>query len=1157
MRRRRLLLLVALALWISLPPRHSSEISAATVADSASDSADDGAVDGTATPPEAQPLLADRPLQGSVVLGQTRHFRFELEAGIWRLAIEQRGVNMAATLISADGEVIAFDGPLPHYGTDMHLIETTTTEPWTLSIESSEGYGDFVLSRHRLVGDELAAGSLARERALSRAGVLYARDTTEDRRAAFDLVRPFLANLDAAAQAFDLAELSDYLGTLARELGEHETSAAEHRRALAIWQHLGDERRQARSNNGLGLALWGLGQAAEARQYFEMALQQRRQLDDTAAVVRTLNNVCLTYHAEGLLPKAGACYEEALALLEEAPHRQPQSEGLLRLNLGNVYQASAEPDSAKQNFVRALDLLRSAEDESGEARALNHLAVLARRVGDFDDALRYYFDALAIERRLGTVGNQARVLSNIGFAYFSLGDLDRAKGFFLQALPARRQAQDRRGEAVTLGHLGIVLRQLGDTPSALEHHHQALLAYQQLGDQRGEATAYFNLAETQVAAAQETAALASFAEASRLLEQVGARDTEAQVHLRRAQLLLDRDDLEAALRDIARGLELSLALHFTVGEISAHVLAAQVFRLLRDPHAAAREADLAIERIESLRTRVASPDLRATFLASVRRAYELRIDLEMDLHAMDPEGGHALRALELSERSHARSLLDLVRDDSDWNIAPQVAEGGRLEDRYLAVQRRLDAKADRQLQLLRGSHEAEEARQLEIEISAALSELESLATQIHQSDVVSLAVQRPKVLGSDGMRQLLDDDTTLLELYLGERRSFVWRIDRRCIRAFELPPRSQLESQVRTVYASFSQPTSGARRENLAAVHELSQVLLAPLTEGPCPGAPTARARRLVIVPDGALGLLPFAALQLPPLEPSQDDPTWKADQPLIETFEVSYLPSASVLVALRRTASQRRIPARQVAVLADPVFDRQDPRWLDIAAAAPESPSEETLQGPLAASVVPFERLPASRREAEAIAANAEPGSSWIALDFEASRDAVFSPQMADYRIVHFATHGWVDSRNPALSGLALSQLDRQGQPKDGLLRLHDISRMPLNADLVVLSGCQTALGREILGEGLLGLGRGFMSAGAQRVAASLWRVQDRATAELMGHFYRHLLRDGETPAAALRAAQRTIRQQRRWRHPYYWAAFVVQGDWHPTSTKDSEPTE
>ena len=166
-------------------------------------------------------------------------------------------------------------------------------------------------------------------------------------------------------------------------------------------------------------------------------------------------------------------------------------------------------------------------------------------------------------------------------------------------------------------------------------------------------------------------------------------------------------------------------------------------------------------------------------------------------------------------------------------------------------------------------------------------------------------------------------------------------------------------------------------------------------------------------------------------------------------------------------------------------------------------------------------------------------------ALNFHASLATVKSPALAEYRIVHFATHGLLDTERPELSAIVLSLVDEQGQPQDGFMRLREIYNLNLPAELVMLSACQTGLGKEIRGEGLVGLTRGFMYAGAARVGTSLWKVDDAATAELMSHFYLAVLKDGKTPAAALRHAQMKMWPQKRWQSPYYWAAFVLQGDW------------
>ncbi|MBO0800830.1 MAG: CHAT domain-containing protein, partial [Blastocatellia bacterium] len=190
--------------------------------------------------------------------------------------------------------------------------------------------------------------------------------------------------------------------------------------------------------------------------------------------------------------------------------------------------------------------------------------------------------------------------------------------------------------------------------------------------------------------------------------------------------------------------------------------------------------------------------------------------------------------------------------------------------------------------------------------------------------------------------------------------------------------------------------------------------------------------------------------------------------------------------------------------------------------------------------------RLPFSTDEARAIASFVPAKSLLLATSFQASRARAMSGELADYRIIHFASHGMLNSVYPELSGLVLSLLDRNGMSRDGFLRMNDIYNMRLSANTVVLSACQTALGKEIKGEGLVGLTRGFMYAGAQRVVASLWQVDDSATAELMACFYRSMLKEGRRPAAALREAQMEMMKQKRWSSPYFWAGFVIQGEWN-----------
>jgi CHAT domain-containing protein len=264
--------------------------------------------------------------------------------------------------------------------------------------------------------------------------------------------------------------------------------------------------------------------------------------------------------------------------------------------------------------------------------------------------------------------------------------------------------------------------------------------------------------------------------------------------------------------------------------------------------------------------------------------------------------------------------------------------------------------------------------------------------------------------------------------------------------------------------------------------------------------------KRIVFVPDGALWYVPFGAL------PAPGDP---GQRPLLATHEVVSLPSASVLSVLRANAQQGRTPAKTIAVFADPEFGSQ------------------------------FKRLEHTGEEALAIMSMTNESDRLVLVGTRASRDAALSGVLSDYRIVHFATHGFIDTEHPDLSSVVLATVNDAGASIDGFLRLQDIFGLKLNADMVVLSACETGLGQSLRGEGLVGMTRGFMYAGTPRVVVSLWKVDDAATAALMKVFYEGILTKRLKPADALRQAQLAIAQQPLWSNPYYWAAFTLQGDW------------
>jgi len=419
--------------------------------------------------------------------------------------------------------------------------------------------------------------------------------------------------------------------------------------------------------------------------------------------------------------------------------------------------------------------------------------------------------------------------------------------------------------------------------------------------------------------------------------------------------------------------------------------------------------------------------------------------------------------------------------------------------------------------------------------------------------------------------ELIDENTMLLEYALGEPKSHLLIVQKNGVQSYDIAGRAQIESAARRVYRELTFPNqldgrNGARAQELLsrAGHEFEEAARTLSRMVLEPAAKELGNKRLLIVSDGALHYIPFAAL---PVRASDT-----SFVPLVAEHEIVNLPSASVLAVLRDQEIRRTKPTKTVAVLADPVFDALDPRVPDQAsrpnatAALPMntrmlSPGNDSMSKMMrsvadirgiqpgssrSARDLHLSRLWFTRVEADRILAATPKGQGSEIVDFDANRAAATSDKLSEYRIVHFATHGLLDSRNPELSGLVFSMVDKQGRTQDGFLDLQDIYNLNLPADMVVLSACETGLGKEIDGEGMIGLTRGFMYAGASRVVASLWRVSDIATAELMSRFYQAMERDGMRPAAALRHAQVEMWKERRWKMPYYWAAFQIHGEWN-----------
>ncbi|MCH7665608.1 MAG: CHAT domain-containing protein [Acidobacteria bacterium] len=876
-----------------------------------------------------------------------------------------------------------------------------------------------------------------------------------------------------------------------RRQRDYDSAARSYQDALQLWREIDDRFWQAETLDRLGFVNAALGQWEDALRSHQESARFFAIVGDSRSESLALNWQASARFYLGQVQEALNDFQRALEL---RPDSDDNERAILLINLAQTYQALGEIAEASEHYDQARRLLADGGDSAAKAQILHQLGFLYRTLGEAARALDYLNEAEAMWSRLGNRNSRAASIHQRGRLFLELGKPSEALRNLRQALELRRETRHLRGQVAALTSLGEVLQRLGDRESALERFQEAL----------------------EIARSER---LQSPAAEARVLQNLGSLSGPADTR---------------AFYEASRGLYRQV--EDATGEAEALFGIARAERREGNLTDALRSVEAALDLAESLRPKSFSDDLSHSFFATVQPYFEFYIDLLMDLHRSNPASAYDARALAAAERARARALLDLL---SEAGADVRSAADPGLIERERALQRKINIAERWRLRLFDDRRRTEEERAAAAKaVRQLLDELGRLRAEIRHKSPRYAALTQPQTLELDEIqRSVLDEETLLLEYWLGAERSFLYVVSPDSLSSFELPSRGELEPKVRRAYKLLTRShRPESRRAVQNALCDLSKILLQPASAH-------LKDKRLVIVPDGALQYLPFSALADP-----RDLGKCPAARPLLLTNETTYLPSASVLAVLRKETAGRPKPKGMVAVLADPVFSRQDER---VASASPDTDSilpagdlaEDRNEGNRSGELGAFHRLRLSRREAKAILALAPEGSSFQALDFEASKRLVLSGDLADYRILHFATHAVLDSTRPGLSGIVFSMVDRNGTDQDGFLRAHELYNLRLPADLVVLSACRTALGKEVRGEGLVGLTRAFAYACAQRLMVGLWNVQDRSTAELMERFYRRLFAEDSRPSAALRAAQISLWKERP--APYYWAGFVMQGEY------------
>ena len=855
------------------------------------------------------------------------------------------------------------------------------------------------------------------------------------------------------------------------------------------------------------------GQAADlesALRLYDQAIEGWRSLDEPAPLAQALR-----WSAEVMLRRGGpddveralGRFHRALELL--AGTGEPRDQAIVENRVAAVERRRGNLKVAAMHQRRAVERFRAAGDRDDLAAARANLGIIERGLGDYAAALEIYQEILDEQEGSGDRKGEAVARVDFGYLMLDLGRADLAEGAFRRAEEIYAELDLPAERVVARKGMADAAYQDGRLDEALELLEGALAERRRHGTPREQATVLNSLGNVRWKRREPRAAESAYRAALGLLTGSGLRRDQAVGRLGLARVLDSQRPAEA-LKLYRQALETFEATGDRRGAAACRLGMARALGESRRFAAALEESDHALAAVRDLRRELPGLTTGAAYRSFRQEYFELQIDLLMRRAREEPKAGFEVLAFEAAERGRAEGLRDLLAAS---RIAVPPAPASPLAADRDRVRREVEALAADSGRPANGTGDR---------LSRLLLRLDDLEARLDAERRIDETA--PETLDLKAIqRQVLDDDTLLLTYALGERQSYLWLLSSTELAAYELAPRRRVEELVRQALRRLQSPSRADQELARKPLAELSNLLLAPV-------AGRLTTRRLLVVADGALHLLPFAALP---------DPSWAGDgpaPPLLAAHEVVSVPSASTVATLRRRLAHRPPAPGLLAVVADPVYTHDDPRLV----AALGSAVGRSASAPAA-----FRRLAGSAAEARAISALVRPDRCFLAEGWDADRQRILAGALTGYRIVHFATHGIVDRRHPEVSGLVLSLVDRNGKPIRGFLRSYEVASLDLPADLVVLSACESGVGEELRGEGVVGLAHSFMRAGAARVVVSLWRVGDQATRELMVRFYEALLDQHLPPGAALRQAQLGLARDPRWSSPYDWAGFVLQGDW------------
>jgi len=916
-----------------------------------------------------------------------------------------------------------------------------------------------------------------------------------------------------------------------RENGNFDSAIGRFKEALDNSREAGDPRAEAACLTKLGLLHWNIGQVPEAIRYYSDAQQKAREsgqndvLDRCRAVLEAISlyNAGKDYCQSNFLQRSAESFERALGISRRIKNEEITVKCLRQMSL--TYWQMNDLKSFLLRNEEALESARKIKHKKEEGRCLNNIGLYHWKSTNYSSALNYFIEALHIARDMNDIQTEAECLSNMGGVYFYLGDYYKALSYFKSALVRDHElereieiSRDFNNIGVALKNHGFIQNNKDELLEALGYFDKSLRLLRKYSDIRTEIEVLNNKGTILSALEKPDDAQCNLNFAYDKARKVKWFSATGMIINNLGVVFLRKGLLDRAVVYFNQAIDISRKINQEDTLWEAYYGLGQCYEKKGEFQAALSNYEKSVEVIDGIRSRILLDTFKAGFARDKLKVYERILDLLFQLKTADRKETLVEKMFSIVEKAKARAFLEsLAEAKIDFKEGLKPAFKKKQED----ISREISSIV---VQLSSPALGARERNERISRLGRAEDEYMRLISEMKMERPELASLASPETCSLRRLKEeFLDERTGLAEYFLGESKSFLFFVTKKGSELFELPSREVLEKSLKGYLKALVTPDRKGFSGSLAS-ERIAGELLFPLRLPIAAGID-----RLIIVPDGVLYYLPFETLSIP-----GDGP--RRSRYLIEDYEVSYAPSSSSLILLSGKTTGPR--PKSFLGFGDPAYDSMESRGNGISPVEGEMLGEAYLgQG------FDFSPLPFSKKEILDVAGHFPRKSRDLYLGREAQERVLKRLPLEDYQIVHFACHGLLDEKVPFRSALVLSK-DERGE-EDGFLQVREIYNLRMNADLVVLSACQTGKGSLERGEGLLGLPRIFFYAGSKAVVSALWPIGDRSTAGFMDKFY-GFLSGSYSKTAALRLAKlRMIRSE--FSHPFYWAAFVLNGDLSP----------